>query len=67
VPDRLCVFPGGRIVFVELKRAGGVLSKLQRAQIDRLLKLQQTVLIIYNKEGVDGFIKQYAGQSRGQA
>lgn len=31
VPDRICLLPGGRIVFVELKRPrGGVLSSRQK-------------------------------------
>ena len=30
VPDRLALLPGGRIVFVEVKRPGGKLSARQR-------------------------------------
>ena len=37
VPDRIAVLPG-RTVYVELKTKTGRLSKLQRYQIDRLLK-----------------------------
>ena len=30
VPDRICILPGGRVIFVELKRPkGGVRSKMQ--------------------------------------
>jgi hypothetical protein len=36
VPDRIVVAPGGRIYFVELKAEDGVLSALQRHQLDRL-------------------------------
>lgn len=36
VPDRIVLLPGGRISFVELKKPGGVVSKLQRKQMSRL-------------------------------
>jgi hypothetical protein len=61
VPDRLCALPGGRLVFVELKRADGILSRVQCAQFQKLRKLQQTIWIIRSKEEVDDFIRHYAG------
>lgn len=40
VPDRLVLLPGGRIVFVELKRPkGGCLSKLQQWWAYKLIDL----------------------------
>lgn len=39
VPDRIVLLPGGRISFVELKKPGGVVSKLQLKQISRLEEL----------------------------
>ena len=43
VPDRIAVLPG-RTVYVELKTKTGRLSKLQRYQIGRLLKLRHRSL-----------------------
>ncbi len=49
VPDRLCVFPGGRVVFVECKRPGGKLTKLQAREIERLREMGFEVLVVDNK------------------
>lgn len=59
VPDRIVVFPGGRVVFVELKTETGRLSALQVAQIRRLERLGADVRVLYGlddvKEFLDGF------------
>ena len=40
VPDRIALLPGGRVIFVELKKPkGGKLSKLQQLWRDRLQAL----------------------------
>ena len=39
VPDRICLLPGGRIVFVELKAVGGVISKRQEWWQQKLTEL----------------------------
>lgn len=48
VPDRICVFPGGRVIFVELKRPGreNGLSVQQQKTIGFLQKMGCCVWVI---------------------
>lgn len=56
VPDRLGLLPGGRIVFVELKRPiGGRLSKLQKWWHKKLIDLGFQVWVIWDQEDLDSF------------
>lgn len=55
VPDRIAVLPG-RTVYVELKTDTGRLSKLQRFQIRRLLKLRQQVCVVRGMKAAEDFI-----------
>ena len=38
-PDRICLWPGGRIAFVELKRPGGKVRPLQWTRLEQLRAL----------------------------
>ncbi len=53
VPDRLCCFPKGIIVFVECKAPGKVPTPLQKKVHRNLRKLSHEVLVIDTKEKVD--------------
>lgn len=55
VPDRIAIYPGGMIHFIELKTKVGRLSALQKSQISRLRDLKIDVFVIY---GIDG-VKEY--------
>ena len=57
VPDRIAIFPDGRIVFVELKTPHGKLSQIQAYQIDRLLNLNQQVCVVYGMGGAEEFLQ----------
>lgn len=59
VPDRIVLFPDGKIIFVELKTDKGVISKLQERQINRIKNFGQDVSILFGKDGVESFIKKY--------
>lgn len=53
VPDRIVLLPGGRIVFVELKRPkGGVVSSRQQWWRDKLRALGFAHYYIYNTADV---------------
>ena len=54
VPDRILLLPGGRVLFVEVKRPGGRLSALQVRTIDALRTLGANVVVVYSKDDVDG-------------
>lgn len=56
VPDRL-VFYKGRIFLVELKAQGGILSAVQRIEIQRMAKVGIPVVIISSRVEVDKFMK----------
>lgn len=58
VPDRVVVFPGGRVVFVELKSERGALSVRQRWQIERLRGLGAEVRVLRGVEQVREFVEE---------
>lgn len=52
--DRICIMPGGKVYFVELKRPkGGQFSAHQIETMKRLTDLGQIVIGVKNKEDVD--------------
>ena len=58
VPDRIVVLPDGRIFFVELKASGGVLSPLQRWQIEQLRSMGADVRILRGEDQVQAFVEE---------
>lgn len=59
VPDRVVVFPGGKICFVELKATGKLPRPNQVVQINRLRQLGADAGVIDSKEGVLQFIAEH--------
>lgn len=57
LPDRMCLFPGGKIVFVELKSTGQKPRPLQMAVHNRFRLLGFRVEVIDTIEGVNEFLK----------
>jgi len=56
VPDRLVLFPGGNIAFVELKAPGQKPTLLQATQAKKLRSLGFEVFTLDSKQGVDDFM-----------
>ena len=68
VPDRICLFPGGKAVFVELKRHGKKPRPLQRRQIVKIRQLGFRVEVIDSEEGIEELINSVgAGKKEGEA
>lgn len=61
VPDRMCVFPNGKIVLVELKAKNGKLSPLQLQRIKELAHREVYAWVIDSEEKLQRFIKRYVG------
>lgn len=50
LPDRICLLPNGRVVFVELKRAGKKPKPLQEMWLAKLTRLGFEAQVIDNAE-----------------
>ena len=58
VPDRIVVFPGGVVHFVELKQEHGKLTRLQTIQQKRLKDLNATVFTLYGLDAVKQYLEE---------
>lgn len=58
VPDRIAVLPGGRIIFIEVKRPGreNGLSPRQERVIGQLRALGCTVLVVNKEADLDEYL-----------
>jgi len=56
VPDRIAIFPDSRLVFVELKKEDGKLTKIQEHQIGRLIRLHQQVCVVRGRKAAEEFM-----------
>ena len=56
VPDRMAVLPGGAVHFIELKREGGKLTRMQKVQIARLRALGADCAVVYGLAGVETYL-----------
>lgn len=52
VPDRLLLFPGGKLAFVEVKAPGKKPQPLQRRRIEQLTALGFRVYVLDRKEQI---------------
>jgi hypothetical protein len=56
-PDRISIWPGGRVDFIEVKRAGGFLSAIQRQRLNELAKRKARVHVFFSKADVNEYIE----------
>jgi hypothetical protein len=59
LPDRLCLFPGGRILFIELKTTGKNPKKIQRLVHNKLRSLGFRVEVVDTSEQIERLIREY--------
>lgn len=60
VPDRIVIFPDGKVEFVELKTDTGRTTPLQKAQLRRLVQLNCTVHVLYGEQDVNEYLDMHA-------
>lgn len=64
LPDRMCLFPGGIIIFVELKTTGEKPRKIQLAVHKMLRNLGFRVEVIDAIKGVEDLIKEIENERK---
>ena len=60
VPDRICIFPGGIVYFIEVKKPKGELTPAQQRELTKLRDFGCLVTTIWSVEDVDRFIGKMA-------
>jgi hypothetical protein len=60
VADRIAVFPGGKIVMVELKKPGGRLSALQEIFAEEMRSVGAPYVCLWSKEQVDEWCSRFS-------
>lgn len=58
-PDRICLLPGGRTAWVELKGSGGRVSRMQALRMAALREVGQEVHVLRSREDVDEFMERH--------
>jgi len=56
-PDRICLFPGGRVLFVEVKRPGNKPRALQMRRKEQLERRGFDSVVVDSKEVVDDLMR----------
>lgn len=59
LPDRICLLPGGRLFFAEIKTTKQKTTRIQNFIIAKIIKLGFRVEIIDNSETIKDILKDY--------
>lgn len=62
VPDRILLFAGGVVVFVELKKEGGKPRKLQEVQMRKIRELGVRVRVVDSEQGIQELMREIDGE-----
>lgn len=57
VMDRIVLLPGGKVIFVELKKPGGRLSERQKYMASKMTALGLDVRCLWTMEAVEYFVQ----------
>jgi len=60
VADRIACMPNGEAWFIELKKAGGRLSALQRIFADEMTHTKQHYACLWSVEDIDEWLKRFS-------
>lgn len=58
-PDQWCFFPSGRLLIVECKATDGVVSPIQRAEINMLRISGFVARVAYTKDEIDLYLTDF--------
>jgi len=58
IQDRLLLLPGGRVVFVELKKPGGRVSVLQKVRQRQIERMGFRTCVVWDKAAVDALLEE---------
>jgi len=62
VPDRIVLFPNGKIFFVELKSPNGTVRPIQQFVFNKFAEFGFPVHVIYNSKMIDSFFDDYISE-----
>lgn len=65
VPDRIVIFPGGRVEFIEVKAEGGRLKIAQTLQLTKLKELGCRISVLYGMQQVCDYLSERKAELRG--
>lgn len=57
MPDRLVLWPVGRVLLVELKKDDGKVSFIQRVWHEKAARAGVTVHVLYGRAGIDSWLR----------